>query len=544
MATGFEAAGLALAIFPLLVQGLGVYLDGCTRFLDGMLFAKEVKRLMTGNAWGDPELQHKLRQRMGDKAAETFTELVEELLASLEQLKQDLGVPAEFAKVNRRTWKRIRLVLQKEEALADISKTVRQIERLASEKISTFLKPSRQNAQIYSRFRKDAIDLHNTLLESFCAQQSCSCSAPHNANLRLQRMSKQKSNIAGPRFSVLLTYTIHDFRFDPGVEEAPGETARHHARTREDSIPLHLISTEEQKRFTGASDAGLISASTQPQKAISFDKSASSAAPQATSQIQGEQSRQAVSFAMDTSPKAMIRNSEGAKEIKDLCSVIANAYEKPTELGVLGTVKGWLIRAPSSWFCESYNPEVVSLNQLLQRGNLRKADRLRLGVQLASSLMHLHATDWLNESWGKRDILFPQTAVRAWQSSGAEILILEADLEKPPQPPSGGHKKVPFLPYDKNLFSLGIVFIELWFGSRLQDLAEHQSAKPHDNTDSSDWEKANWLFSIIEQQTGKIYGDAVRRCIGGLDYSATTLHDDGSKREVDMKVVSELERNW
>lgn len=120
-----------------------------------------------------------------------------------------LGVDhTKFAKVNRRTWKRIRLVLQKEEALADISKTVRQIERLASEKISTFLKPSRQNAQIYSRFRKDAIDLHNTLLESFCAQQSCSCSAPHNANLRLQRMSKQKSNIAGPRFSVLLSFDI------------------------------------------------------------------------------------------------------------------------------------------------------------------------------------------------------------------------------------------------------------------------------------------------------------------------------------------------
>jgi len=137
-------------------------------------------------------------------------------------------------------------------------------------------------------------------------------------------------------------------------------------------------------------------------------------------------------------------------------------------------------------------------------------------------------------------------------------MILNADLEKPVvrrsfrldnshgsihrQP--GATTKVPFVPYDKNLFSLGIVRVELWFGKRLQDLADHQDEMPNDNTDSSDWETANRLLVLIEQQAGKICGDAVSRCIRGLDYSATSLDDDGFKSEVELKVVSELERNW
>jgi len=109
-------------------------------------------------------------------------------------------------------------VLRKDEVLKDISGTIRQLERLASQKMTWFRKPSRQNAKIYSRIRKDAIDLHDTLLEAFSDQQYCHCPAQHNVNLRLERISKQKSNLASSRFSVLLSFDVCS-----GEQRAPWE---------------------------------------------------------------------------------------------------------------------------------------------------------------------------------------------------------------------------------------------------------------------------------------------------------------------------------
>ena len=93
--------------------------------------------------------------------------------------------------------------------LTDISKTLRHLERLAQCK-APITKPSRRaHAKIYSRIRKDAIDLYDTLLETFRAQRNCRCSPPHNANLRLERIPKQKlSNSSSPRFCVLLSFDV------------------------------------------------------------------------------------------------------------------------------------------------------------------------------------------------------------------------------------------------------------------------------------------------------------------------------------------------
>jgi len=125
MATGIEAAGLALAVFPLLLKGLSVYVDGvlkfrdlrdwnsvlgrlvrelkvesyvfenvCGQLLEGMVSPGDPKEPMKENPWDDHEIQRKLRERMGPEVAETFTELVKELLELLENLRKELGIDA------------------------------------------------------------------------------------------------------------------------------------------------------------------------------------------------------------------------------------------------------------------------------------------------------------------------------------------------------------------------------------------------------------------------------------------------------------------
>lgn len=123
MVTGVEAAGLALAVFPILIQGLKAYLDGvqslrsvknwkrvlnelireldveclcfenvCGKLLEGMISPGDAKDPMNGDTWDDPELQSKLQERLGPQPTERFTELVKELLQLLENLKTELGI--------------------------------------------------------------------------------------------------------------------------------------------------------------------------------------------------------------------------------------------------------------------------------------------------------------------------------------------------------------------------------------------------------------------------------------------------------------------
>jgi hypothetical protein len=234
---------------------------------------------------------------------------------------------------------------------------------------------------------------------------------------------------------------------------------------------------------------------------------------------------------------------------------------KTTNLGILSSGNIWRLRATTASYCREPSADAVSLDTLLSQGILQRPDRLRIGVQLASSLLQLHATGWLRESWGKGDIYFPQVTGKAQTINGKVTSILQPVLNKPfvrrsfarpgaivqPQIPENATKKSPFSHTNKSLFSLGIILIELWLGQRLQDLPEFASAPNGDHeygTDDTECDVANQLIPRIEDEAGAMYGGAVRRCIRGLDYTATSLEDPGFKNEVHFKVVAELERSW
>lgn len=133
--------------------------------------------------------------------------------------------------------------------------------------------------------------------------------------------------------------------------------------------------------------------------------------------------------------------------------------------------------------------------------------------------MQLHATAWLKESWGKGDIFFPQTTEKARLSTGEVSLILKPILEKPlvrrsfdpagDKSPQKTTTKLPFVPYDKSLFSLGIILVELWFGKRLQDFPKYSEVQQlYDRTDNTDYQIANMLVLEIEREAGQIYSNA------------------------------------
>jgi hypothetical protein len=117
MASGIEAAGLALATFSILLQfvegyhtikdaknykltlkrldrELGmekcIFANTCRNFLKDIVSAEDVEAFVSGVGWGNLDFQEKLKQHLGLENAKAFTEGVEALHESLQRLNQEV----------------------------------------------------------------------------------------------------------------------------------------------------------------------------------------------------------------------------------------------------------------------------------------------------------------------------------------------------------------------------------------------------------------------------------------------------------------------
>lgn len=266
-----------------------------------------------------------------------------------------------------------------------------------------------------------------------------------------------------------------------------------------------------------------------------------------------------VSFSLpqssSTNPTPIIPDAITTKQIENLCLAIQQDKSDLSCFGVLTDQSNrqyrvWPPREPS---LASEPTEALSLESLLTRpGALKKKDRLILGVQLASTVMQLHATEWLDETWGKKDILFhPEPD----QEKGSGERDINPMIRKPfirriftlPGPGSLPSQigqeptKLILMPQNQSLFSLGVVLVELWFGRRLEDLRIEEDGDGIGGM--TEYVTAWRLIREISEEAGEKYGDAVRRCIIGLDHRNASLETDDFKNEVHMKVVSPLVEN-
>ena len=188
----------------------------------------------------------------------------------------------------------------------------------------------------------------------------------------------------------------------------------------------------------------------------------------------------------------------------------------------------------------------VSLADMLSWPKPSTEARLKLGVKLASSVMQLHETEWLNERWRKCDIFFIQEEVNPRQRPVLEYPFLHREFttfaaEAIPQAQTSFIVRC-----NKSLFSLGIVLIELCFWQSLESLrATHGQQADIGTTETVDYIIACRLIDsrAVHEEAGSKYDDAVRRCIIGLDHRETQLDNDDFKNEVYHRVVKLLEEN-
>jgi len=165
---------------------------------------------------------------------------------------------------------------------------------------------------------------------------------------------------------------------------------------------------------------------------------------------------------------------------------------------------------------------------------------LSLAIDLAYSLLQLHATAWLTESWCKKSILFPVNEKQPY--------VTLAITGRPSTESSFGIERQSILnPY---LVALGIVLLELSEGKLLEVWLKDRSDITFDGTNVLDRANAarTWLMEDAKT-TNKIeaYAKVITRCLDcsfNPPVQIKTLTNASFREAVYRDIVFQLERMY
>jgi hypothetical protein len=220
-----------------------------------------------------------------------------------------------------------------------------------------------------------------------------------------------------------------------------------------------------------------------------------------------------------------------------------------------------------------YSNDDVVLGTLLENEVLSShLSRLELGVLLVLEAIPLHGTIWKKENWGKYDIFFLQTRhkidFRKSEKSEKKPRVRCRDALLPEPPPiqrieksilkgnwdvllekplvrrvensihqSDPNLSVPRLKARDFLVSLGIVLVELFYGMSFDKIFRGIQGG------MMTWGNRNWVCDKVSLDAGQIYGDAVRRCIIGIDHANPTFDNKEFRGMVDRGIIEPLVKN-
>jgi hypothetical protein len=251
-------------------------------------------------------------------------------------------------------------------------------------------------------------------------------------------------------------------------------------------------------------------------------------------------------------------------EIDNLCTAIQRTQQGQTRLGFLLDEQNrrYEFRPVNSQKAISTSPKTVTLESLLTRdGNaskdstgqeriiLSRRERLVVAIVLASSLLQLYSTPWLNERWSKRNIFF-------MRSSSGPIILEQLYISPEPVAASstaaapkeaqnvGNTIKSAANESRKTILALGIMLLELCFGQTLEEQSFRKKylgndGQPNEFTDVAT--AMQWQDDALGEG-GPGFENAIRRCIHcAFGPKSTDLADGEFREAVYSEVVQPLE---
>ena len=425
------------------------------------------------------------------------------------------------------------------------------------------------NAKEYERIRNNARDLYQLLKHSFT--WPCGCIIPHNASVHLQYRTCRELGLVSteskPTFDVLffnetdqsMATAIPPWVWRETIIE-PLEITSCESRhiSHEESPQIGALTTFAASAVTNTRTSAIVVTTGFSLSAIGgstalncFDTGHGQGNNMAQAAKTGGSSSQVTTSRLTNSPagsraetySSQVSPSRASSErIESLCRAMLD----PLNLPYLGIIvddhekQHRILITKASHRTDTLR--TVSLKSLLAQDLPKKKDRLILGVKLTSSLLQLHNTSWLAESWGSPDVLFmtkddnpllekpwlskhfpsPSCTILPRQSTGQPLC---AEVR------------------NQSMFALGIVLIELWFGKTLENLRETKDLGPRGEVNAiTEFATARRLSEAIYSDAGEWYGDAVRRCIYcDFNQRYNSLDTETLKEAVHRGVVLPLE---
>jgi hypothetical protein len=174
---------------------------------------------------------------------------------------------------------------------------------------------------------------------------------------------------------------------------------------------------------------------------------------------------------------------------------------------------------------------------------LMQHDKFKLAVDLASSVLQLYKTPWLNDNWGKDDVYLVRRPGSSLNTVYQHLFIYRKFSSFTAQPDSINQPPARSIIRNQTLFTLGILLIELLYGSSINELQTAQDLNCQ-GTPGVVWCTAERLIEEeITLEAGQPYSDAVRRCIRcDFNRKTSSLDDQDFQQAVFDGVVAPLEK--
>ncbi|KAK1093016.1 hypothetical protein LTR48_003192 [Friedmanniomyces endolithicus] len=169
------------------------------------------------------------------------------------------------------------------------------------------------------------------------------------------------------------------------------------------------------------------------------------------------------------------------------------------------------------------------------RPRLTRVQRYGIALTLASSHLQLHSTPWLHEQWTAENVHFPLTDDNGALTLHGEPYVLtqfEAANNKPPTGQS-----------DQSFSTLGIVLLELCFGTRFEDhhLWQNPAYAPlRSDPNMRQVIACQWLKDV-EGEAGDDYASAVNWT---LRQAPLVVQGNKWREEFALNVVQPLQRYY
>ena len=236
--------------------------------------------------------------------------------------------------------------------------------------------------------------------------------------------------------------------------------------------------------------------------------------------------------------------------IADMCSTLCKSHEPKKVIGFLvdeedDKHKHYLYRAHTTIGPETRSKSLCDLLSRSERGPqgalLSRNDRLRIAVTLASSVLQLDGTSWLQPQWSSKDICFHEKNSQASSPSYSYPYMcwkrcMTADIV--PDSLDSLFRRSHVI-RNEVLFALGLTLIELCFGNTIAEMHDPDDGDP--NEADTEMRLAHRLCNSVYSEMGTSYGDVVRRCLyQPFDVRDMSLDNEELQQRVFDDIVTPL----